>query len=113
MKECGWRKPESAIEQQLPSRGNEQVSATHYFRNLHRSVINDHRQLIGRHAIMPPNHKVAEILSCNERLRTDRTIIERNGFAIRHTETPGESAVAKSGSRIAATRPRINQFIIA
>jgi len=76
MKKRRRRHVERAVEQKLPRSGNKQIGSTNHFGNPHRGVIDNHGELIGRHAIVPPDYEITEVFSCDERLWAKRTIIE-------------------------------------
>jgi len=84
----GRRRFQGAIEQQLPRGGDQQVRAPHHFGDSHGGVIHHHRQLIGGQIIVPPNHKIAEILPGLEFLTSEKAVLKTNRLALRHKKPP-------------------------
>jgi len=91
MEEGGRLKPERAIEQNLPRGGKQQVCPAHHFGDPHRGIVHDHGELIGRNSVMPPGHKITEILSSDEMLRAEVSVHERNRFTVRDAKAPIQS----------------------
>ncbi len=77
-----------AINQQLPKGGEKQIRAAHDFTDLHRCVIRNYRQLIGRHIVFPPNDEITEIQAGIRGLRSKTLVDELHRFPARHTKTP-------------------------
>jgi hypothetical protein len=55
---------------------------------LHGGIIHNHRELIGRHVIVPPHDEITEIFARDKVLLAVVAIDERNGFAIGNAEAP-------------------------
>src|SRR5437899_893201 len=85
-------KTQGTIKQELAGGGREQILATHNLRDFHRRVVNHHRELISRNVVVPPNHKIAKILTGYEALRAAAAIHEADILAIRNVESPVDSA---------------------
>ena len=79
-----------AIKQKLPRRADEQIRATHHLGDLHRRVIRNTRELIGRNIVMPPDDKIAKIFSSHEFLCSIISVRERNRLAVGNAETPAK-----------------------
>src|SRR5277367_1206557 len=103
---------ESAIEQELPGGGKQQVFAAHDLGDLHRRVVHHHGQLISRNAIVPPHDKIAKVPSSDKTLRAEMAVGEGDAFGLRNAEAPGESSSGNVRGRSAPACAWVNQFIL-
>ena len=87
-----WRRQiQGAIQQNLARGADEQIRSAHHLGDLHRRVVHGARKLIRRHVVVPPHNEIAKIFSSDKLLPAAISVRERNGFAVRHTKTPGEA----------------------
>lgn len=90
MGEAWRRRAEGGVEAQLPRRTAEQVVAAHYLGDLHREVVDHHRELIGRHVVGPPydeiTHRGGHVL-----LHEARDAVVEGPYARRGREAPGHA----------------------
>ena len=77
-----------AIKQELPGSGDEQIRAAHDFADSHGRVVHDGGELIGRNVVMPPDNEIPKVLSSDECLPSQISILEGDAFSIRNPETP-------------------------
>lgn len=111
MKELRHGFVQSAIEQELPGGGLQEVLAPDNLSDLHRAVIGNHRQLIGRDVVMAPNHEISKISSRDEFLGTVAPIVEANSFSIRDAKTPVDpGGVRQVGQFVFATGARVDRI---
>ncbi len=110
----GDRKPKSSKYEYLPCRGFEQINSPNDFRDLHVGIVHNHRQLVRRDIIPPPDDEVSKIPSCDEPLRSQVDVIEGNCLSIRNLKSPIHAdwsiKVFCIGSRSAASR--IDRLIV-
>ena len=110
------RKAEGADEEQLARGGLEQVGSANDFGDLHGGIIDDHGKLIGGDIVATPDDEVAEVLSHNVGLRPKVLIVEANGLAVGHTETPVHAcrfAVVRGFSDPVAASAGIHRLVVA
>src|SRR5690242_20122812 len=84
--ESGNRKSQRAIKKNLSRRRNQQIRSTHDFRNLHRVIVGDDSQLIGRNAVVSPDEEIAKIFSRDKGMRSTTAVGERNCLAVWNAE---------------------------
>ena len=72
----GRRVAERAKEKELTKGGANQIRATHDFGDPHGDFIYDAGQLITRDIILPPHHKIAEVMANPSGLFSGRSILE-------------------------------------
>lgn len=108
-----WRsQSKRAVDQKLAGSARQQVCSAHDFRYLRRCVVNNHRELISRNVIMPPDDEVTKILSSYKLLLTLVTVHKGNYFPIRNPKTPVDAPAQLSARAFfQTTRARINRFI--
>ena len=97
VEKCRWRQAERAVKQDLPRRADQQISPAHNLGDAHRRVIHHTGQLIRRDFIATPQDKISKILSGRELLLSIISVHERNRFAVRDAETPGEFTIYDFG----------------
>ena len=100
MKKFWRRQPERAINQNLPRRADQQIRAAHDFGDPHRRIVHDARELICRNIVVPPDHKIAKILSGDKSLFATIFVREGNRFAVGNAETPTEFLTCDFGFAI-------------
>src|SRR5947209_8315017 len=88
MVKIGSLQAQSAVNQQLPRRGLQQVSSAHHLGYFHCAVVYDHRQLISRNIISAPDDKIPEVAASNISLKPEMLIIKPDFLVIRHSKTP-------------------------
>ena len=103
MKKRGRSMPQSPVNQQLTGGREQQVAPSHHFRNAHRRVIHYHRKLVGRKTVLTPHHKVSEILSRHEGLRTRGAIHESDRFPRGNSVAPTDVRSSPFGAAWRAT----------
>ena len=79
---------EGAEQQNLPRSRFQKIGSADDFSDLHRRIVDNDRQLIGRNVITPPYDEIAEVPASNEALPTKMEIGEGNFLAVRNAETP-------------------------
>src|SRR6185437_10168563 len=108
----GSHQSQGPVNQKLPRRAHQQVRAANDFRDAHRRIVHDTRELVGGHVVIAPNHKIAEFLSGDKLLRPETSIRERNRFAIGHAKPPAAFAIADFRLFQIAARARVNRFVV-
>src|SRR5687767_13838085 len=99
-----------AVEEQLASGRDKQISAAHYFGDAHRGIVHHDGELIARKIIMPPHHEIAEVLSGDKALRPARMDNERYWFVVGNLEPPTR---ARAGLRRSVPASAgIDRFIV-
>ena len=68
VEKVGGDQAKGTVEQELTSRRDQQICATHHFRNLHRRIIGYARELVSGNIIVAPDNKVTEIAPGDELL---------------------------------------------
>ena len=89
---------ESAEQEDLPRSRFQKVSPADDFRDLHRGVIDNDRQLVGRNIVTPPHDEVAEVAPGYKVLRPKMKIGERNFCTVWNPKSPVHSSWQR-GSR--------------
>ena len=126
----GDRKIESAQKKNLPGSGFQQIGTANDFRDLHRGIVDDNRQLIGGYIVAPPHDEVAKIATRAHPLRTEVKVSKANFFSIGDKKSPvystrtlvfarpcGDGRLRRpampdaNGAKPAS--PRIHRFVIA
>jgi hypothetical protein len=79
---------EGPVEEDLAGGGGEQVGSPHDFGDSKEGIVHHHREFIGWDVITVPNEKIPKVDAGVFFHRPEISIRKRNGFAIRHTETP-------------------------
>src|ERR1700719_2989681 len=80
------------IQKKLPRRRLQQIRPTHDLRDPHRRIVDDDRQLIGRHIVAPPHNEVPKIPPRNHPLLLQPQIRKANLLPLRHPKPPIHSA---------------------
>jgi hypothetical protein len=79
---------QSSCQENLSSRGLQEVGPTNDFGDLHGSVIDCNGQLIGRYIVATPNDEISKVPAGFKSLGSEIAILEAYYFAIRNTEAP-------------------------
>ena len=80
------------IQKKLPRRRLQQIRPTHDLRDPHRRIVDDDRQLIGRHIVAAPHNEVPKIPPRNHPLLLQPQIRKANLLPLRHPKPPIHSA---------------------
>lgn len=112
MKKSRRRPAKRPVQQKLARRAHQQVFTPYHLGDLHRRIVHHTGQLIRRHIIMPPDHKIAKILARNIGLLAKVFIVERNRFTVRNTEPPAILPSFNVRQLILPAGSGINDFVI-
>jgi hypothetical protein len=83
---------ESAVEQELAGGGLDEVGTANNFGDLHGGVIDNYGELVRGNVVATPDEEVAEIAASDKILRSEMLIVEVDGFAVRHAESPVDTS---------------------
>ncbi len=87
VKKAGDGQP-SAVEQELPGGRGEQVFTANDFADLHRVIVGDDGQLVGRKTVLAPDDEVAEVATGNALDAAGASIDKRDCLSVGDAKAP-------------------------
>jgi hypothetical protein len=106
------RQAESAKKKHLSSGGAKKVRSPNDLRYVHRGVVDDNGELVGRHVISTPDHEITEVAAGDKFLGTELQVVESDALTIGNAEAPVQSGGIVCIARFLAAAAGIDGLVV-